>query len=225
MQGCLSSPEKVLQFLISKGMTATPHARPAGSTGRLDDRARRGRGPHRTRAPGRLHGRHLLARAARGRRRGRRSARPDVVVTPRDGGGRRRGGRDRRRAPHAGRPLGRRAGTQGGASRSAAGSSLDLTAASTGCRGRRALADRDGRGGRNGRELEAELNERGLMLPHYPASAEWATVGGYVAARGSGVLSTRYGKIEDLLLRCAWRCRPASCSTPCACRATPSGPS
>ncbi len=54
--------------------------------------------------------------------------------------------------------------------------------------------------GKNGRELEAELNARGLMLPHYPASAEWATVGGYIAARGSGVLSTRYGKIEDLLL-------------------------
>src|SRR5918994_6235430 len=54
--------------------------------------------------------------------------------------------------------------------------------------------------GKNGRELEAELNARGLMLPHYPASVEWATVGGYVAARGSGVLSTRYGKIEDLVL-------------------------
>src|SRR4051795_2325338 len=54
--------------------------------------------------------------------------------------------------------------------------------------------------GVNGRELERALNERGLMLPHYPASAEWATVGGYVAARGSGVLSTRYGKIEDLVL-------------------------
>ncbi|MDQ6772074.1 MAG: FAD-binding oxidoreductase [Candidatus Dormibacteraeota bacterium] len=54
--------------------------------------------------------------------------------------------------------------------------------------------------GLNGRRLETELNRFGLMLPHYPASAEWATVGGYVAARGSGVLSTRYGKIEDLLL-------------------------
>ena len=54
--------------------------------------------------------------------------------------------------------------------------------------------------GVNGRELERVLNARGLMLPHYPASAEWATVGGYVAARGSGVLSTRYGKIEDLVL-------------------------
>ena len=54
--------------------------------------------------------------------------------------------------------------------------------------------------GVNGKHLEAELNARGLMLPHYPASVEWATVGGYIAARGSGVLSTRYGKIEDLLL-------------------------
>src|SRR5215217_6875775 len=54
--------------------------------------------------------------------------------------------------------------------------------------------------GVNGKQLEAELNARGLMLPHYPASVEWATVGGYIAARGSGVLSTRYGKIEDLLL-------------------------
>src|SRR5215217_5295153 len=54
--------------------------------------------------------------------------------------------------------------------------------------------------GVNGRALERALNERGLMLPHYPASSEWATVGGYVAARGSGVLSTRYGKIEDLVL-------------------------
>ena len=54
--------------------------------------------------------------------------------------------------------------------------------------------------GANGRRLEAELNDRGLMLPHYPASVEWATIGGYIAARGSGVLSTRYGKIEDLVL-------------------------
>ena len=54
--------------------------------------------------------------------------------------------------------------------------------------------------GANGRRLEAALNDRGLMLPHYPASVEWATIGGYIAARGSGVLSTRYGKIEDLVL-------------------------
>jgi alkyldihydroxyacetonephosphate synthase len=50
------------------------------------------------------------------------------------------------------------------------------------------------------RDLEAELNARGLSFTHYPASAEWATVGGSIAARGSGVLSTKYGKIEDHIL-------------------------
>ena len=54
--------------------------------------------------------------------------------------------------------------------------------------------------GVNGRAFERVLNERGLSFPHYPASAEWASVGGYVAARGSGVLSSRYGKIEDQVL-------------------------
>ena len=78
----------------------------------------------------------------------------------------------------------------------------------------------------NGRRLEAELNARGLMLPHYPASVEWATVGGYIAARGSGVLSTRYGKIEDLLLDAARRDaghRPDRDGR--ACRGTRSAPS
>ena len=54
--------------------------------------------------------------------------------------------------------------------------------------------------GLNGRAFEQALNERGLSFPHFPASAEWASVGGYVAARGSGVLSSRYGKIEDLVV-------------------------
>ena len=54
--------------------------------------------------------------------------------------------------------------------------------------------------GLNGRAFERALNERGLSFPHYPASAEWASVGGYVAARGSGVLSSRYGKIEDQVI-------------------------
>src|SRR4029079_18730608 len=46
----------------------------------------------------------------------------------------------------------------------------------------------------------ARRHVSGLMLRHSPSSVGWATVGGYVAARGSGVLSTRYGKIEDLVL-------------------------
>jgi alkyldihydroxyacetonephosphate synthase len=54
--------------------------------------------------------------------------------------------------------------------------------------------------GKNVRDLEAELNALGLSFTHYPASAEWATVGGSIAARGSGVLSSKYGKIEDHVL-------------------------
>ncbi len=54
--------------------------------------------------------------------------------------------------------------------------------------------------GKNVKELEDELNQRGLAFTHYPASAEWATIGGCIAARGSGVLSTKYGKIEEHVL-------------------------
>ncbi len=48
--------------------------------------------------------------------------------------------------------------------------------------------------------FEQGLNKRGLSFTHYPASAEWATIGGAIAARGSGVLSTKYGKIEEHVL-------------------------
>jgi alkyldihydroxyacetonephosphate synthase len=50
-----------------------------------------------------------------------------------------------------------------------------------------------------GRVLEEWLNERGFTFPHQPASLHLAQVGGYLAAKGSGVLSTKYGKIEDLV--------------------------
>jgi alkyldihydroxyacetonephosphate synthase len=50
-----------------------------------------------------------------------------------------------------------------------------------------------------GLRLEEWLNERGYAFPHYPASLHLAHVGGYLAAKGSGVLSTKYGKIEDLV--------------------------
>jgi alkyldihydroxyacetonephosphate synthase len=54
--------------------------------------------------------------------------------------------------------------------------------------------------GINGYELECALNAVGYTLPHYPASMHSATLGGYLAARGSGVLSTKYGKAEDMVL-------------------------
>ncbi len=54
--------------------------------------------------------------------------------------------------------------------------------------------------GINGQHLEWEMNRRGLTLAHYPASEYCATLGGYLAARGSGTLSTKYGKAEEMVL-------------------------
>jgi len=44
------------------------------------------------------------------------------------------------------------------------------------------------------------VNERGLMFPHYAASSNCATLGGALAPRGTGTMSTKYGKAEDLVL-------------------------
>jgi len=49
-------------------------------------------------------------------------------------------------------------------------------------------------------QLEQHLNAEGLTFPHYPASADLGSIGGYLSCRGSGVSSTRYGKMEDLVL-------------------------
>ena len=51
-----------------------------------------------------------------------------------------------------------------------------------------------------GSQIEWALTEKGLTLPHYPASANCATLGGYLAPRGSGTISTKYGKAEDMVL-------------------------
>ena len=40
----------------------------------------------------------------------------------------------------------------------------------------------------------------GLSVGHFPQSFDLATVGGWVACRGAGQYSTRYGKIEDLVV-------------------------
>lgn len=56
--------------------------------------------------------------------------------------------------------------------------------------------------GITGPALEEILNARGLTMPHYPGSFHFgATLGGFLAARGSGVVSTKYGKAEDLVLQ------------------------
>ena len=48
--------------------------------------------------------------------------------------------------------------------------------------------------------LEADLRSRGYTLGHWPQSVELSTVGGWLACRGAGQYSTRYGKIEDMVV-------------------------
>jgi alkyldihydroxyacetonephosphate synthase len=47
--------------------------------------------------------------------------------------------------------------------------------------------------------LEESLARKALTLGHFPSSILCSTVGGWVAARGAGQCSGRYGKIEDML--------------------------
>ncbi|MCC7075649.1 MAG: FAD-binding oxidoreductase [Acidimicrobiia bacterium] len=51
-----------------------------------------------------------------------------------------------------------------------------------------------------GPPLEDTLRAEGVTVGHYPQSFDLATVGGWIACRGAGQLSNRYGKIEDMLL-------------------------
>jgi alkyldihydroxyacetonephosphate synthase len=52
-----------------------------------------------------------------------------------------------------------------------------------------------------GPDLEDRLRrEHGLTIGHFPQSFDLATVGGWVASRGAGQYSTRYGKIEDMVV-------------------------
>lgn len=54
--------------------------------------------------------------------------------------------------------------------------------------------------GMNGGQLEAALNQRGFTSGHLPQSLYMSTVGGWAACRGAGQNSTRFGKIEDMVL-------------------------
>ena len=71
-----------------------------------------------------------------------------------------------------------------------------------------------------GQTLEDQLNMRGLTLGHFPASIYCSTLGGWLAARSAGQLSSKYGKIEDMVvgleavlgdgrvIRCTWTHEP-----------------
>lgn len=97
-------------------------------------------------------------------------------------------------------PIAGASGVQGAANANCGGISLDLSQMTA----IRSL-DRESlactvEAGMNIKRFEDLLNAQGLSFTHYPASAEWASVGGAVAARGSGVLSTKYGNIQDHVL-------------------------
>jgi len=74
-----------------------------------------------------------------------------------------------------------------------------------------------------GPDLEEQLAEKGFTLGHYPQSFQFSTLGGWIAARGAGQQSTKYGKAESWLV-CAklatpkgfWttECFPASAAGP-----------
>lgn len=52
-----------------------------------------------------------------------------------------------------------------------------------------------------GPEFEDELRTKyQITVGHYPQSFDISTVGGWVACRGAGQFSTRYGKIEDMVV-------------------------
>ncbi|TDD32070.1 FAD-binding oxidoreductase [Actinomadura sp. KC06] len=47
---------------------------------------------------------------------------------------------------------------------------------------------------------EAALAERGYTLGHFPQSYEWASIGGFAAARSSGQASAGYGRFDDMVV-------------------------
>jgi alkyldihydroxyacetonephosphate synthase len=59
----------------------------------------------------------------------------------------------------------------------------------------------DIRAGTFGPDVEATLRQdHHLTLGHWPQSMDLSTVGGWLACRGAGQLSNRYGKIEDMVI-------------------------
>ncbi|MBN2155775.1 MAG: FAD-binding oxidoreductase [Candidatus Lokiarchaeota archaeon] len=54
--------------------------------------------------------------------------------------------------------------------------------------------------GANGKWLERQLEQKGFLIGHVPQSFHTSTVGGWIAHRAAGQFSTKYGKIEDIVL-------------------------
>jgi alkyldihydroxyacetonephosphate synthase len=54
--------------------------------------------------------------------------------------------------------------------------------------------------GLRGPAAEALLAGHGFSLGHFPQSFEWATIGGFAAARSSGQASAGYGRFDDMVV-------------------------
>ncbi|MFX0102925.1 MAG: FAD-binding oxidoreductase [Candidatus Hodarchaeota archaeon] len=54
--------------------------------------------------------------------------------------------------------------------------------------------------GLNGKALERLLEQKGYRIGHVPQSFYTSTVGGWIAHRAAGQFSTKYGKIEDIVV-------------------------
>jgi len=53
--------------------------------------------------------------------------------------------------------------------------------------------------GISGPDLEDALNSKGFSLCHFPQSFQFSVLGGWIATRSAGQVSTKYGKVEDMV--------------------------
>lgn len=99
-------------------------------------------------------------------------------------------------------PTAGRSGVCGGSIPIYGGVSLDLTALSGVVSVDDSSLVADVRSGTFGPDLEGSLRATGsgYTLGHWPQSMDLSTLGGWLACRGAGQYSTRYGKIEDMVI-------------------------
>ena len=99
-------------------------------------------------------------------------------------------------------PMAGRSGVCGGSIPVHGGVALDLTGLDGLVGVDETSLTADVRAGMFGPDLEAALGKvgTGYTLGHWPQSMDLSTVGGWLACRGAGQYSTRYGKIEDMVL-------------------------
>jgi alkyldihydroxyacetonephosphate synthase len=99
-------------------------------------------------------------------------------------------------------PMAGRSGVCGGSIPVYGGVSLDLTGLDGIVRVDEISLTADVRAGMFGPDLETALGQvgSGYTLGHWPQSMDLSTLGGWLACRGAGQYSTRYGKIEDMVI-------------------------